>query len=244
MAMSSYLSNKQKKSEAELKSEWQVAYTMPLSLPRYWKTLLYIQFHHSLAWEWRNWQTVALNLSSDRFLPVWLARTTVSATTITLVTPIIQSPTYVLLRVRCRFSPTLNRHEASPTLSDEELKGFSKACVPKNTESSTKWALENFKSWMSDRNSRSKEKCPESLLEDMDPTLLDKWLSAFIAETRKVNGDPYPPTSLHLLLSGLQCHMRSITGKEHRISLPRIIHRSKHCIAQWTQCTKSWEQMV
>jgi hypothetical protein len=63
---------------------------------------------------------------------------------------------------------------------------------------------------MSDRNSRSQEKCPESLLEDMDPTLLDKWLSAFVAETRKVNGDPYPPTSLHLLLSGLQRHMRSI----------------------------------
>ena len=28
----------------------------------------------------------------------------------------------------------------------------------------------------------------------MDPTLLEKWLLAFVAETRKVNGDLYPPT--------------------------------------------------
>lgn len=47
----------------------------------------------------------------------------------------------------------------------------------------------------------------------MDPSLLDKWLSAFVAETSKVNGDPYPPISLHMLLSGLQRHMRS-TNRE------------------------------
>ena len=100
---------------------------------------------------------------------------------------------------KCRFT----------TLSNKELERLSKACVPKNTESSTKWALENSKSWMSERNN---QKCPDSLLEHMDPTHLhvDKWLSAFVAETRKVNGDPYPPTSLHLLLSALQRHMKSI----------------------------------
>ena len=77
---------------------------------------------------------------------------------------------------------------------------------------------------MSYRNSHSSEKCPESLLEDMDPTLLDKWLSAYVAETRKVNGDPYPPTSLHLLLSGLQRHMRSID----RERAPNIFAKDNH----------------
>ena len=94
-------------------------------------------------------------------------------------------------------------------LNQEELDSLSKACVPKNTESSSKWALENFKSWMSQRNECGGEKCPESLLEDMEPTSLNKWLSILIAETRKVNGEPYPPTSLHLRLSGLQRHMRA-----------------------------------
>ena len=40
--------------------------------------------------------------------------------------------------------------------------------------------------------------------------MLNKWLSAYIAETRKVNGDPYPPATLQSLLSGLLRHMRNI----------------------------------
>ena len=54
------------------------------------------------------------------------------------------------------------------------------------------------------------EKCPDSLLLQMDPVLLNKWLSIFVAETRKVNGDPYPPSTLQSLLSGLLRYMRSI----------------------------------
>ena len=72
----------------------------------------------------------------------------------------------------------------------KELDTLSKASVPKNTENSTKWALENFNSWMSNRNESSEEKCLETLLEDMELTSLNKWLSTFIAETRKVNGEP------------------------------------------------------
>ena len=44
----------------------------------------------------------------------------------------------------------------------------------------------------------------------MDSTQLNKWLAAYIAETRKVNGDPYPPSTLQSLLSGILRHMRSI----------------------------------
>ena len=40
--------------------------------------------------------------------------------------------------------------------------------------------------------------------------MLNKWLSAYIVETRKVNGDPYPPATLQSLLSGLLRHMRNI----------------------------------
>lgn len=65
------------------------------------------------------------------------------------------------------------------------------------------------KSWISNRNESSKDKRPETLLEDMELTSLNKWLSAFTAETRKVNGEPYPPITLHLLLSGLQRHMKA-----------------------------------
>ena len=45
---------------------------------------------------------------------------------------------------------------------------------------------------------------------NMIPAELNKWLSIFVAETRKVNGQPYPLTSIHLLLVGLQQHVCSM----------------------------------
>ena len=98
-------------------------------------------------------------------------------------------------------------------LTKAELEDLSKPCVPKNTETSTKWAVENFYSWMSQRNESSDKKCPQTLLEDMMPAELNKWLSIYVAETRKVNGEPYPPTSIQLLLSGLQRHMRAMDNE-------------------------------
>ena len=57
------------------------------------------------------------------------------------------------------------------------------------------------------------DKCPETLLEDMDREQLNKWLSAYVAELRKVNGEPYPPSTLQSLLSGLLRYMRSVDEK-------------------------------
>ena len=97
-------------------------------------------------------------------------------------------------------APTLKRFQ---TLSNEQLESLSKPSIPKNTKTATKWALDNFYSWMRHRNSTAKtatDKCPESILEDMDPKMLNKWLSAYIAEMRKVNGDPYPPVTLQSTL--------------------------------------------
>ena len=98
------------------------------------------------------------------------------------------------------------------TLSSEQLESLSKPSTPQNSRTVTKWALDNFYSWMRHMNSTANtaDKCPESILEDMDPKMLNKWLSAYIAETRKVNSEPYPPATLQSLLSGLLRHMRSI----------------------------------
>ena len=45
------------------------------------------------------------------------------------------------------------------------------------------------------------------------PAELNEWLSIYVAETRKVNGEPYPPTSIQLLLFGLQRHMRAMDNE-------------------------------
>ena len=64
---------------------------------------------------------------------------------------------------------------------------------------------------MKQRNSQEDlDKCPEDLLLNMDPKQLNHWLSAFIVETRKVTGEPYPPTTLHSILSGILRYMRSL----------------------------------
>ena len=130
--------------------------------------------------------------------PPSIPSTSSSATT---STSRLQQPLPQLKQNDSHLHPPPTKKKRFTTLSKEELDHLSKACVPKNTESSTRWALRNFRSWMSDRNRCNAEKCPESLLEDTD---------VFVAETRKVNGEPYPPMSIHLLLSGLQRHMRNI----------------------------------
>ena len=89
---------------------------------------------------------------------------------------------------------------------------LSKAFVPKNTLQMTKWSVSNFQLWLRNRNkmvSLESKKCPENLLEEKDPELLTKWLGMFVAETLKVNGEPYPPKTLYKLLCSLLRHARS-----------------------------------
>ena len=73
----------------------------------------------------------------------------------------------------------------------------------------------SFKSWLQHRNSQEDiEKCPEDLLEQMDSKQLNHWLSVFLVETRKVDGEPYPPTTLHGILSGILRYMRSVDAQQ------------------------------
>ena len=60
---------------------------------------------------------------------------------------------------------------------------------------------------------------------------LNKWLAAYIAETRKVNGDPYPPSTLQSLLFGILHHMRSInpTCATNIIDKGNPTFRDLHC---------------
>ena len=121
--------------------------------------------------------------------------------------------------------PPPKKQKRFQTLSCEELDKLSTPYIPKNTESSTKWAVENFNSWLSHRNLSAKseaDKCPVTLLEDMDSTQLNKWLAVYMAETRKVNGDAYPPATLQSLLSGLQRHMCSVNATQ----APNIFDKS------------------
>ena len=93
--------------------------------------------------------------------------------------------------------------------SHEELAKLAEGLVPENTSKTINWALKNFNQWMATR----KQSCPNDpapdFLQTTDPQTLNIHLARFIVETRKSNGDLYPPTTVHQLLCGFLRHMRS-----------------------------------
>ena len=81
-----------------------------------------------------------------------------------------------------------------------------------NTSKSTKWAIKTFESWSEARNrSRPQDPIPVDLLACNDPARLCTHISRFAVETRKANGDPYLPATIHQLLCGLLRYMREIS---------------------------------
>ncbi len=67
---------------------------------------------------------------------------------------------------------------------------------------------------------------PDDLLATSDAQVLVKHLSRFAIETRKTNGDNYPPSTIHSLLAGLLRHMKEnnpncmnfLDKKDHRFA--------------------------
>ena len=110
-------------------------------------------------------------------------------------------------------SPAL-LHESerfSTFINDEELAALSKGVVPASTDKSTRWALANFSAWKKVRNERYPfNLVPDDLFTSSDPAILNTHLSRFVLETRKANGEFYPPKTLHQLLCGVLRHMRDI----------------------------------
>ena len=72
---------------------------------------------------------------------------------------------------------------------------------------------------------KTSEKCPDDLLEAQCPEALDRGLSIFIAEVRRVDGDQYPPRTIHQLLSGILQYMRSCS-----CDTPNVLDRRVKCI--------------
>ncbi len=77
-------------------------------------------------------------------------------------------------------------------VSEQPEEELCKKYVAKNTATSTKWALGNFRSWTKSRNERfaavhlQEKQVPNNLLESTeDPATICKWLTLYITETRK-----------------------------------------------------------
>lgn len=91
-------------------------------------------------------------------------------------------------------------------VSEDEVSEAEKGFIPNNTRHCNSWALNNFTSWLG--SLEEKVDNPDTVLLTDDPKVLCSYLCRFVMETRKENGEKYPPRTLFQLLSGLLRYMR------------------------------------
>ena len=111
---------------------------------------------------------------------------------------------------------------AGPNITPEKILDTPKLRFVKNTQRNNTWALKLFQEWRVDRNKRSEKLCPEDLLDNPDPKKLNHWLSRFVTEVRKQDGQPYPPKTIHHILAALQ---RIVVGKQP--TTPKFMDRNE-----------------
>ena len=61
-------------------------------------------------------------------------------------------------------------------------------------------------------------------VEHMSSNTLNYWLSKFVCEVIKQNGEHYPPNSLHLLVCAINCHLCE-TGEEDVLNILNKAHQ-------------------
>ena len=109
-----------------------------------------------------------------------------------------------------RLSLSLKKKSRFAATTEDNLLAMAKPQLPKNTVSSCKWAMCNFREWFADYNRRNPDNlCPDVLLTaSCSKVILSKWLCVFVNETRSKSGDAYSPKSIYALLTGILRHMR------------------------------------
>ena len=97
-------------------------------------------------------------------------------------------------------------------VNDDKIKELLASTESKNTRKNTKWAVSTFNDWRSTRIQATGDFIPEIL--DFEITDINKWLSKFMIETRRQDGNPYPPRTLYMLAVGILRHFRE-NGVHH-----------------------------
>ena len=96
-----------------------------------------------------------------------------------------------------RLSLSLKKpHRFGPCVTEEEQAVAAKGVVPVNTKVANDWAMRSLQQWMDNRRSSGEEPVPDDLLHCMDPKVVCKWVCIFVQETRKEDGEEYPPSTI------------------------------------------------
>ena len=107
-----------------------------------------------------------------------------------------------------------------PPKSEQEEKQILEGCIPKSTRSSTKWAFKIFSEWQIARVNKDpcieqrsfkididKVQTLDTNIANMSAETLNFWLTKFVQEVGKINGERYPGRSLYMIVAGLQRHL-------------------------------------
>ena len=91
-------------------------------------------------------------------------------------------------------STSTNRVYASPK-GKVTVQSARDASIPTKTKEQTEWAVKVWKEWALARNTRllSDEEPFSATFCELTVSEMDFWLSRFILEVHKKNGDPHPP---------------------------------------------------
>ena len=117
----------------------------------------------------------------------------------------------------------------TPKSSSEENELLNSA-TPTSTKYKNRWALQLFNKWKDARSLKMpvldcgglfkdyqwNEVSPLDAknIEDMNASTLNYWLSKFVMEVCKENGERYPPKTLHGIVAGLKRHLQDLNGPE------------------------------
>ena len=123
----------------------------------------------------------------------------------------------------------------------EEIDMITKGYVLMNTQRSVAWSMKVFQEWKYSRSMDDDGEWPSDLFEVDDLGNLNFWVPRFINEVWRADGDPYPPTTIHLLYADLQLSMLDYNNR-----LPKYldwtnlvfhpIHGARHSVYHSLHC--------
>ncbi len=91
-----------------------------------------------------------------------------------------------------RLSLSLKKKRFAPPLTEPDMKKVCEGFTPKNTTKNTEWALKVFHEWQDQRDSDNDDKCPSDILLCPSAEKINYWLSRFVVECRRGDGNSYP----------------------------------------------------
>jgi len=111
--------------------------------------------------------------------------------------------------------------------SEKEILQRIKENVPLNTQYQTNWAASVWKQWAEWRNTTQDTTIPDNIakmvpsdIKQLSEEELGFWLSRFVLEVKKKNGDDYPPNSLYQICCSIQrAYNDRSSGKFKAISI-------------------------